>query len=169
MMPPEFSRRIAIDKLGNSARVERIAATADEGVKLAARFGWHAVHALTAEIALNPGAAGIAAKGRLHAAIDQRCVVTGDPVPATIDQDFEIRFVAAEHLASDAEEIELSADDLDIMEHDGVALDLGEAVAQTLALSVDPFPRGPHADEAIAKVAGEKAGPFAGLKGLLGG
>jgi uncharacterized metal-binding protein YceD (DUF177 family) len=169
MVTPEFSRRIAIDKLGNSARAEQIAATPAECIKLAVRFGWHAVTILSAEITLTPRAASIAAKGHLHAVLDQRCVVTGEPVPARIDQDFDIRFVAAEQLANAAEEVELSADDLDIMEHDGVVIDLGEAVAQTLALSVEPFPRGPGADAAIKKVAGEKSGPFAGLKGLLDG
>lgn len=67
------------------------------------------------------------------------------------------------------EEIELSDEDCDTLSHDGGAIDLGEAVAQTLALAIDPFPRGPNADAALraAGVIGEEdAGPFAVLKAL---
>jgi len=55
-----------------------------------------------------------------------------------------------------------------VMEHDGQAIDLGEAVAQTLALTVDPFPRSAGADAALSELGAEESGPFAGLKGLLG-
>ena len=44
------------------------------------------------------------------------------------------------------------------------AIDVGEAVAETLSLSLDPYPRAPGAEEAL-KAAGvkseEEAGPFA--------
>lgn len=52
----------------------------------------------------------------------------------------------------------------DAMEHDGQAIDLGEAVAQTLGLSIDLFPRAPNADEVLraAGILGEAdASPFA--------
>ncbi len=56
-------------------------------------------------------------------------------------------------------------------EHDGQAVDLGEAIAQTLGLAINPFPRAPNADE-VLKAAGvmqaEDASPFARLKGLFG-
>ena len=49
------------------------------------------------------------------------------------------------------------------------AIDLGEAVAETLSLSLDPYPRAPGAEEAL-KAAGvkseEEAGPFGALAGL---
>lgn len=171
MSAPEFSRRIALDRIGAPLLVETIAASPDERAALARRFGWLTLDALTAETVLTAQAAAIDAKGRLRARLSQPCVVTGDPVPATIDQDFHIRFAAAEPIGEGAGEIELSSDDLDLMEHDGTAIDLGEGVAQTLALSVDPFPRSAGADQQIkdAGVLGDgETGPFAGLKGLLG-
>ena len=37
------------------------------------------------------------------------------------------------------EEVELEADDCDEIEFDGTQFDLGEALAQSLALAIDPF------------------------------
>jgi hypothetical protein len=58
---------------------------------------------------------------------------------------------------------------LDIVFHDGAAIDIGEAIAQTLALALDPYPRAPDAEAAL-KEAGVKseaeAGPFAALAAL---
>ena len=67
------------------------------------------------------------------------------------------------------EEIELGTNDLDVVFHDGAAIDLGGALADTLALSLDPYPRSAGADAAL-KEAGvlseEQASPFAVLAGL---
>ena len=66
-------------------------------------------------------------------------------------------------------EIELGADDLDEIEYSGTQFDLGEAVAQSLALAIDPFAVGPGAEEARqrAGIVGEEAsGPFAALAAL---
>ena len=53
--------------------------------------------------------------------------------------------------------------------YDGGAIDLGETAAETMALALDPFPRGPGAEAAL-KAAGviseEEAGPFGALAGL---
>ena len=78
-----------------------------------------------------------------------------------------LRFVAG--AAAAPEEVELTADDLDLMPVDGGAIDLGEAVAETMALALDPFPRGPGAAAAL-KAAGviseEEAKPLGALAGL---
>ncbi|WP_293882314.1 DUF177 domain-containing protein [Sphingomonas sp.] len=172
---PEFSRRVPLDRIGSAAIAETIEADAGERAALAVRFGWSGIEALSAEMVLLERAGGVDVAGHLRASLTQFCVVTGDPVPAVVDQKFRVRFVDAAVLASGEEdEVELSESDLDVMAHDGGALDLGEAVAQTLALSVDPFPRA-KAAAARLKEAGVVAedevekGPFAGLKGLFGG
>ena len=57
-----------------------------------------------------------------------------------------------------------------MIEFSGGAVDVGEAVAQTLALSVEPYPRVADADAKLraAGIADEGAGgAFSGLKGLL--
>ena len=65
--------------------------------------------------------------------------------------------------------MELAEGELDEIDYEGSAVDLGEAAAQTLALALDPFPRSPTADEklrAAGVIGEEEAGPFAALKAL---
>ena len=51
------------------------------------------------------------------------------------------------------EEVELVESDCDVVFHDGSAIDLGSAIADTLALGLDPYPRSAGA-EAELKEAG---------------
>jgi uncharacterized metal-binding protein YceD (DUF177 family) len=83
-----------------------------------------------------------------------------------------LRFVAEEDAGQD--EVELGDSDIDVIPYEGGTIDLGEVAAETMALALDPFPRGPNA-EAVLKEAGvlseEQAGPFgvlAALKDKLG-
>lgn len=166
-MTPEFSRPFKLDSLGQPKDIV-IDADPSECAALAARFGLQAIDALSATAQITPGAAGIEAKGRMSAKVMQICVATADPVPAQIEQEFAIRFIAPD--AEDmTDEIELSAEDCDVMDHDGQAIDLGEAVAQTLGLALDPYPRSPAAEDHL-RAAGvlreEDAGPFAALAAL---
>ena len=70
------------------------------------------------------------------------------------------------------EELELEATDLDEIPFDDHTFDLGEAVAQSLALAIDPYPVGPNA-ERVRKETGlldeGAAGPFAALAALKKG
>ena len=64
---------------------------------------------------------------------------------------------------------ELDAKACDEIEYSGTSFDLGEAVAQSLALVIDPFAVGPNAEEARRKaglIGEEAAGPFAALAKL---
>ena len=165
-MIPEFSRREKLDSMGVAERVTSISAKPDERAALATRFGLQSIERLDATLSLVKDAAGIRVRGRLGADVTQSCSITGDPVPVTLDEPVDLLFVA-EDLVGD--EIELSADACDTIVHDGSAVDLGEAVAETMALALDPFPRSAHAEEAIqdAGVLSEgEAGPFAALAGL---
>jgi uncharacterized metal-binding protein YceD (DUF177 family) len=111
----------------------------------------------------------VRAKGRLLAALDQSCVVTGDPVAAHVDEPFALLFTPEPPSGSPDEEIELGESDCDTVFYDGAAIDLGGAIADTLALSLDPYPRSAGADAAL-KEAGvlteEQASPFAVLAKL---
>lgn len=166
-MTPEFSRIWRLDALGIDRAVE-ISAEPEERAALAKRFGLQSLDALSASATLRPTAGGVEATGQLKATAVQSCVITGDPVPARIDQPFVIRFVS-EDMAPSGEDVELDADDCDIVEHDGQMIDLGEAVAQTLGLALDPYPRSADADARV-KDAGilseEEAGPFGALASL---
>lgn len=174
MSVPEFSRLERVDTIGEGERSVSIAAEPAECAALAARFGLVSVDRLEATFQVKRDAAGIAARGHVQAAAVQACSVTDDPLPVEIAEDVALRFVTeAEEAAS--EEVELEADALDTMPYDGGAIDLGEAAAETLALALDPFPRGPNAAAALraAGVLSEEeakpAGALAGLKALLGG
>ena len=170
-MTPEFSVPVAIDLIGTGGHDIVLEADADARRRLAGRFGWIGIEALSARMTLTQRAGSIDASGHLNAIVEQRCVATGDPVREAVDTDFALRFVDAAILGAQ-DEVELADDDLDIIDYSGGNVDAGEAVAQTLALSVAPYPRHPEADAKLrtAGVVGEsESGAFAGLKGLLGG
>ncbi|CAN5385260.1 hypothetical protein BH09PSE4_BH09PSE4_05200 [soil metagenome] len=167
-MSPEFSRPERLDAIGAGERDVTIAADSGERAALAARFGLVAIERLEARFGLRKDAAGIRARGRLSAALTQACVVTEDSIPVTLDEDFDLRFIP-EPDAPDDDEIELSEDSCDVVFFTGGAIDLGEAAAETMALALDPFPRGPRAAEVLAEagvVAEEDAKPIGALAGL---
>ena len=167
MTAPEFSRPVRVDTLGAAPR--RIGVEADEGerVALARRFGLVAIGRLAADLALSRTGGEVAMEGRLAAGVIQACVATGAPLPAEIEARFNIVFRPQPEAAE--EEIELGEAEMDVVFYDSATIDVGEAVAETLALNLDPYPRAPGAAEAL-KAAGvkseEQAGPFGALAGL---
>jgi len=166
-MTPEFSRPQRLDTIGAGESRVTVEADAAERTALARRFGLIAIDGLKADFAVRRDAAGIIARGHLSGAVVQPCSVTGDPVPAKIEEDFAIRFVPEGGDAAD--EVELSEDDCDTVFYAGGAIDLGEAAAETLALALDPFPRSPGAVAALREagvLSEEEAGPFAALAKL---
>lgn len=173
---PEFSRTRRLDTLGGQPVALTIEADKAERTALAKRFGLIAIRALSADLSLIRDGERVTVTGRVNADVDQPCVATGDAVPAAVDEPLLLRFVPAAMIAdADSEEIELAEGDCDVMAHDGGAVDLGEAVAETMALALDPFPRSPGADAALrgAGVVSEEdarpASPFAALKDKLAG
>jgi hypothetical protein len=141
-MSAELLRPIAADRIGASALDVTVEADAAECAALAHRMLLPAVTALRCTFRLTRLAGPvILAKGRLHAEIVQTCVVTLEDFAATIDEAFRVRFVPA---GTESDNPDPEADD-DVGYVDGV-LDLGEAAAEQLALSLDPYPRAPGAE-----------------------
>ncbi|TZG26072.1 YceD family protein [Sphingomonas montanisoli] len=168
-MTPEFSRTYRIDTLGEGAREVAIEADEAERAKLAARFGLISVDRLAAKASIGTKNGVIVAEGTIDAVVVQACVASGTPMPATVREPFVLKFVAATGPGTADDEIELTEADCDVVEYEGSAIDLGEAVAETMVLALDPFPRSPDADEVLkaAGVLGEgETGPFAALKAL---
>lgn len=130
-----------------------IEADAQERERLAARFGILGVQTLTAHVALHPDGAGVRASGQLDAVIEQECAVSGEPFTTGLAEAIDLVFVPDTGAApvSSEEEIELDADALDEITFTGDSFDLGEAVAQTLGLAIDPYAEGPDADAARAR------------------
>ena len=170
----EFARPVRLDELGDGERALTIAADEAECTALARRFDIVSIGRLTADAQIKREGAIVTADGTIDAAVTQSCVATGEPLAATLRVPFSLRFVPEAEVATQ-EELELSESDCDILGYAGSAIDLGEAVAETLALALDPFPRSPDADAALraAGVLEEgEAGPFGVLKALrdkLGG
>ncbi len=172
---PEFSRPCAVDRLPAGGFAFDLEAQPAERAALARRFDLAALDRLVAEGSVEAVPGGLfEVQGRLRAEFSQRCVVTFEPVPATIDEEFRRLFtreVAPPAQPGGAEvEIDLDAVD-DLPEPLGEnGLDLGEVVAEEMAVALDPYPRAPNADAVLAEVAAqageEDRGPFAVLAPL---
>ena len=165
MSAPEFSR--AVDRRHLKAAPLRLVAGEAERKALARRFGLVAIARLEAEVSLEADGEAVDAKGTLSADIVQSCAITGDDLPVTIAEPLTLRFVP--EAPATEEELELAEDELDEIPYSGTAFDLGEAVAQSLALAIDPFATGPEADR-VRKEKGlldeAASGPFAALAAL---
>ena len=175
MTAPELSRPIRVETIGDEPQTLSISAKPAERHALARRFGVESIGSLTAQIEIRRDGEEVRAEGKLHAQVVQTCVASAEPVPATVEEAFSLRFRPSPQASGEEEEIELAATDLDVDEYEGGTIDFGEAVAETLAVSLDPYPRAPDAAETL-KAAGviseEEAGPFAALAQLkksLGG
>jgi uncharacterized metal-binding protein YceD (DUF177 family) len=165
---PEFSRTVRIDTIGPSPRTIAIEADEEERAALARRFGFVAIDRLEADAAVAAKNDAVTATGTIRASVTQSCVASGEPVAEHVDSPFAVEFRPHPRTAAE-EEIELAGTELDVVFFDGGLVDLGEAVAETLSLSVTAFPRAPGAEERLRE-AGVKseaeAGPFGALAGL---
>lgn len=164
----DFAHRLSLDQIRDGDRLD-IVADDEERRDVAERLGLLNLDRFEAHAVLSRDGQKVKANGRLKAALDQSCVATGEAVPAHIDEPFEFLFVPEPHGRAAEDEIELGEDDLDTIFHDGSAIDLGGAIADTLALSLDPYPRSAGAEAAL-KEAGvlteDEASPFAALAAL---
>ncbi len=179
--PPaaEFSRLVSAAGLGQGERRLTLEASEAERSELAGRFGIPALESLSADIVLTVDYGGdggrqvrqVKAVGMLSARVVQACVVSLEPVTTTIDAAFERLFVegaAAGGLegwegSPEDEEIHLEQDQKEFPDTmtDGF-FDLGEALAEQLALEIPPFPR---AETAVFKENPAGAEPKKGREG----
>jgi len=170
---PEFSRPVRIDTIGTAPRALTVEADEAERAALAGRFELVSVEHLSAEIEIVRKGDAIRASGRLTAKVVQSCVASGEPVEEEVCEPFEILFCPEPSSAAADDEVELAEEDCDVVFYSGSSVDVGEAVAESLSLALNPWPRSPRAEAAL-KEAGVKsedeakaeASPFAGLAGL---
>ncbi|QNE04744.1 YceD family protein [Croceicoccus marinus] len=163
----ELTRWIAVRQC--DGRAAEITANEAERAALAERFSLVSIGSLSATLNLSRDGEKVAASGHMQAAIVQSCAISGNDLPARIEEELELLFVPARNDFRPDEEIELEESDLDEIAYEGDRFDLGEAVAQSLALAIDPFATGPEADrvrEEVGLAEPEKENPFAKLKGL---
>ena len=177
---PESSRPYTAAALLTHTRPILAEATEAERAALAARLGLRAIEALRFEAATaHWRGPGLRIDMRLIASVEQECVVTLQPVRAEVDETVIRGYLPADRLAPPPEAvgkeipIEFDAEIDDSPELLTDVLDLGEVAAEALSLALDPFPRSPDADKALAAAAGDAPEkPFAALAALrdrLGG
>ena len=161
--------KLALAKLRDGQRIDYSADDAERAA-VAERLDLLGLERLDATLTLHCEGEKVRAEGRLTASVTQACVASGEPVPATVDDKVALLFLP-EPKGTPDEELELSAEDLDVIFHDGREIDLGTAIADELSLALDPYPRSAGAEDAL-KEAGvlseEQAGPFAALAALKG-
>jgi uncharacterized metal-binding protein YceD (DUF177 family) len=169
-IPPEFSRPVAAESIGSQVQHREITADAEECAALAKRFDLVSLDRLAATLVLQRHAGDtISLTGQLVADVVQSCVVTLAPVVAHVESELEADYGA---VVSHAEAIDIDPLNDEALEPlvDG-QIDMGEAVAQQLAVALDPYPRarGARLPEAEFAGPGEKTGkkqPFAVLATL---
>jgi uncharacterized metal-binding protein YceD (DUF177 family) len=161
---PEFCRLIPLALLGSAPFRRQIEATPSECEKLARRFGLLTLDRLNATVELRREAdEDIVLEAAFDAAFVQSCVVTLEPVAGAISDRFTLVYGPAE---AERQEIEPYRDDAAFEPLNGDAIDIGEAVAQELSLSLPVFPRCPDARIDVENSAESTEHPFAALAHL---
>ena len=164
---PEFSRLIALARLGAEPFRQEIAATEAESVALAQRFDLLALDRLCAVVELVRHRHDmVLLRAAFSAEFVQSCVVTLDPVGGALSEQFTLLYAPSEMEAEAGRTVE---DEVAFEPLVGNAIDVGEAVAQQFALALPPFPRSPGATLDSETPPADEAGPIAAALARLAG
>ncbi len=129
---------------------------------LATRFKFLDVLALSAELTISKSARDCwDVVGQLKGDVVQTCSSTGVPLRETVDFLIEERYVRT---VGHQEEVEVHMGVAEPLENE--AINIGELLAQSLAIAVTPWPRAPEAPETYTSGEEMSEHPFAGLAAL---
>lgn len=163
-----LSRILRIDDIKEEAG--EISVTEAEKAEIAALLDLKALDTLTFTYRLrHSGNRRLHLSGRLNARVTQTCVVTLDPIQADLDVPVEAEFWPQELIDSLENRTE-THDALDWPEpikHGKI--DLGPLIYESLAMSLDPYPKRKGASFDWSQEQGEgpsEIGPFAALEAL---
>ncbi len=178
---PEFSRIVKTEEMVSGKEKLVVEANEKERAALAERFELVSINSLRAELEVKTASNGeVTVRGPMSAEIVQNCVATLEPVPETVEDTVEVLFsphVSEDDMPSNPDDLEnLSEEELmALLEQpeplvDG-KIDLGEVVAQFLAVAMDPYPRKddaelPESIQSEEEADDDKPNPFAQLAGL---
>ena len=171
-------RLIAPDEVGPRGLALEIEFDAAERKALAGRLDLLALEQLGAALRFEPAddaEGAIRVGGTIRARLAQSCVVTLEPVPRALSESISVLYAPLPEDLSEHEVAVLAeGEEAEPLPADGI--DVGELVAEHLALFLDPYPRHPDApDEPLSYTSGEAepgndtsgvdvdAGPFAAL------
>jgi len=148
----EFSRTIVIDPWPRDGGAVELDARADECRALAVRFGLLEVTRLAGRGQLERSDDGreIRFHGRLEAEVVQSCVLSLDPVRSSIYEPVERRYWVGPGAPPerDPDAVDPDEEELELLE--GRTIDLGEILAEELALALAPYPRATGAEPPAA-------------------
>lgn len=149
MVRNEFSRSVVVDPWPEAGITVDLRADAEERAALTRRFGLVEIRSLAGrghiERAEDTGE--LRLRGRLEAEVVQTCVVSLEPVAATVREAIERRYRVGSGPAALEQEVVVDPDAIDVELLEGSSLDLGEVLAEELGLALEPYP---HAEEAYA-------------------
>ena len=137
----EFSRLLKLHAFDQAMMERSISANPAECLALAKRFELVEVRILSANLMAERVSDSllIQVTGSLHADVVQRCVITLEPLVAIIDAYVDELYGPN---MGNSEINDTMVDEATPPEpFDGDGIDLGELVAQQLALSLDPYPK----------------------------
>lgn len=174
---PELSHVLGLGEVSKTGVDVEISANEEERAALARRYAIEGVDALDAKLHVRPWRKqGLHVKGKLEAQVEQTCVVSLEPLKSVISDEFSVYFLPSGE-GEDVTHGELkldpeSEDELDVLT--GEKIDLGEVVAEQLAVRLDPYPRKPgiDANAVLPKSSGDAEkgapNPFEVLKTIKG-
>lgn len=130
----EFSRPLQVDRVPALGCHERLAADEKECAALAKRFDLTRIHSLGGLLKVVPWrGGGLKVTGTLNARVDQVSVISLETFTSDLEFAIERYFLSPRAGQPTAEE------DVDVIENGSI--DLGEILAESMALELDPYPR----------------------------
>jgi len=148
-----FVRVVRVDALPKDGLAQIIEANAAERAALARLNDLVGITSLKADLRLiRAGRGAVRVRGQVTAEVTQTCVVTLEPIEASVSEEVDVRFAepARErtggmlNVIDKNELLDLSGEDPPDPIDNG-RIDLGALAAEFLALGLDPYPRKPGA------------------------
>ncbi len=142
---------LRVEDIESEPRKLSLEANESDREALVERFALVALDRLTADLSIQHKGKdnGILIKGKIQANLVQRCIVSLADVPEDVEASFELLLVDPDMAARMDEEesyLDPEAPEYDALEGD--IIDVGDIVAQTLSITMEPYPR---AEDAVAK------------------
>lgn len=163
-MTSELTRLVSVSRIGSLGLTFLVQATPEECEAIAVRLDLPAVQSLKCSftLAIEDDGVSVAAHGNLRAQVTRTCVISAEEFETVAEDEFEVRFVPAGEEADDPD-----PDLPDEIPYDAGVIDLGEATAEQLALTLDPYPRMDGAELSDSE-SDESMSPFARLAHRIG-
>ena len=173
----DLTLSLKASEIDGNASSYAIEATETEKQTLVERFNIVSLSAFSASVSVRSkeDMDAILLEGHIDADLEQACTITLKPVAESISEDFSLLLVSPEmanNMDEDEAYLDVDAPDYDALEGDTV--EIGELVAQTLAISMSQYPRAEGVELNVSAGANvsvneaelEKPNPFAALSKL---